>query len=307
MTDHAPTDLDPHPTFRLALATLLSTLLLIGLGGYTRGSGSGFGCADRWPLCENGLLGGWLPRADYHMIIEWSHRWVAAIVGILAVATVVSAWRYRRRGRLVPVLATAALATIVFQAWIGRVVVKEQLDADLVSVHLAISLTAAAILMATVIATRFASVAESRDGMWIALVTGGAAVVFAVIMLGSLVHNLYFPGWPLMGGVLVPELVSMEAALHFAHRVLAALYALMAIALWATGRRRRRPAHEVTMLGLAALLYMANILVGAGNVVTQVSSAVLVALHLVLAAAVWVLTIGAAVSAARIGSSDPVA
>lgn len=39
----------------------------------------------------------------------------------------------------------------------------------------------------------------------------------------------------------------------------------------------------------------------------EVSSAVLVALHLVLAAAVWVLTIGAAVGAERIGSSDRVA
>lgn len=279
----------------------MATLLLIGLGGYTRGSGSGFGCADRWPLCENGLLGGWLPRADYHMIIEWSHRWLAAIVGLLAVATVISAWRHHRHDRIVPLLATAALATIVFQAWIGRVVVEEQLDADLVSLHLAISLTAAAILMATVVTARFVRKSEPRDNTWISLVAGGAATVLAVTMLGSLVHNLYFPGWPLMAGSLVPEFASTETALHFAHRVSAGLYALVAIVLWAMARRRGRPGHEVTMLGVAAVLYSANILIGAGHVVTRVSSAALVALHLGLAAIVWVLTIGVAVSAARVG------
>lgn len=279
----------------------MATLLLIGLGGYTRGSGSGFGCADRWPLCENGLLGGWLPRADYHMIIEWSHRWLAAIVGILVVATVVSAWRHHRHDRIVPVLATAALATIVFQAWIGRVVVEEQLDADLVSLHLAISLIAAAILMATVITARFVRESEPRDNTWISLVAASAATVLVVTMLGSLVHNLYFPGWPLMAGSLVPEFASTEAVLHFAHRLSAGLYALVAIVLWAMARRRGRPGHEVTMLGVAAVLYSTNILVGAGHVVTRVSSAALVALHLGLAAIVWVLTIGAAVSATRVG------
>ena len=286
--------------------TLVATLLLIVLGGYTRGSGSGFGCADRWPLCENGLLGGWLPRADYHMIIEWSHRWLAAIVGLLVVATVVSAWRHHRHDRIVPLLATAALATVVIQAWIGRVVVEEQLDADLVSLHLAISLTAAAILMATVITARFVRESKPRDNTWISLVAGSAATVLAVTMLGSLVHNLYFPGWPLMAGSLVPEFASTEATLHFAHRLSAGLYALVAIVLWAMARRKGRPGHEVTMLGLAAVLYSTNILIGAGHVVTRVSSAALVALHLGLAAIVWVLTIGAAMSAARVGGTERV-
>ena len=91
----------PLPTMRstrtLARTALGTTLFLIMLGGYTRGSGSGYGCADRWPLCENGLLGGLLPRLEYHMVIEWTHRWVAAIVGLLIVATAWRAWRDRPR------------------------------------------------------------------------------------------------------------------------------------------------------------------------------------------------------------------
>ena len=81
---------------RLAKLTLIVTLFLVTLGGFTRGSGSGYGCADRWPLCEDGLLGGLLPRWEYHMVIEWTHRWVAAVVGLLAISTAISAWRHFR-------------------------------------------------------------------------------------------------------------------------------------------------------------------------------------------------------------------
>jgi len=70
-------------TRTLARWALVATVFLVMLGGYTRGSGSGYGCADRWPLCEDGLLGGLLPRLEYHMIVEWTHRWVAAGIGVL--------------------------------------------------------------------------------------------------------------------------------------------------------------------------------------------------------------------------------
>ena len=100
-------------TRRLAQWSLATTVFLVMLGGYTRGSGSGYGCEDRWPLCEDGLLGGLLPRLEYHMIVEWTHRWVAAIVGILIVATAVAAWRDRPRNRRAAWPAAAVAASRV--------------------------------------------------------------------------------------------------------------------------------------------------------------------------------------------------
>ena len=35
-----------------------------------------------------------LPRLEYRMVVEWTHRWVAAIVGLLIILTV-AAWRSR--------------------------------------------------------------------------------------------------------------------------------------------------------------------------------------------------------------------
>jgi len=240
------------------------------------------------------------------MIVEWSHRWLAAIVGTLAVLTAISAWRHHRKERLIPSVATAAVAVLAVQAWIGRAVVQQHLDADLVTLHLSISLIAAALLTTTVVATGLNKAAARQHATsWLVSIAAAAAPVLTVIMLGSLVHNMFFPGWPLMSGGLLPELGSHAAIVHYAHRLTAGLYTFAAVALWATARRKQRPRHEVTVLGVAALLYTANIAVGAAHVATRVESSVLVSLHLGLASTVWVLTVAAAVSAARLGQTLP--
>jgi hypothetical protein len=61
-------------------------------------------------------------RAECHMIIEWTHRWVAAVVGILAMTTAFAAWRQHRHRRAITVPAIAAVAAIGVRAWVGRLV-----------------------------------------------------------------------------------------------------------------------------------------------------------------------------------------
>ncbi|HEV2475593.1 MAG TPA: COX15/CtaA family protein, partial [Candidatus Dormibacteraeota bacterium] len=71
----------------LAVATALFAYLQIALGGVVRVTGSGLGCPD-WPLCH----GRPYPPADIHSIIEYSHRSVGTVTGVLVIATVVLAW-----------------------------------------------------------------------------------------------------------------------------------------------------------------------------------------------------------------------
>jgi heme a synthase len=143
---------------RLSLWTLASTIVLVAIGGFTRGSGSGYGCADRWPLCEGGALGGLLPRADFHMIVEWTHRWVAAVVTILIVALVWSAWRRHRQRRALLVGAVTALVVILAQAGLGAAVVITHLEArELVAVHLTVAMVILGLLA-------FVSVGWGRGG-----------------------------------------------------------------------------------------------------------------------------------------------
>jgi cytochrome c oxidase assembly protein subunit 15 len=295
---------NPGPTRRPALVTLLVSLVLVAVGGYTRGSGSGYGCADRWPLCEDGALGGLLPRWEYHMVIEWTHRWLAATVGLLAVATAVSAWRHFRERRDVLYPALAAVGVIGIQAWVGRMVVTEELEADVVSLHLAISMIVVALMTVTAVnATPEPTPGRARlptdVRKWVGLVGLGAAGSLAVLLLGSYVHNLYFPGWPLVDNSLLPEFTDRYVVAHFAHRVAAAVVMLLLLRLAVTAGRLDRPRTERLLLGGAALGFALNIGFGAVHVVTEVDSSVLISAHLLVAALVWTQLVAATARATR--------
>src|SRR3989442_2755134 len=104
---------------RLAVLTGVFAYLQFAFGGLVRVSGSVLGCPD-WPLCH----GRPYPPADAHAIIEYSHRAVGSVTGILIIATVVLAWVvFRSRRPLVAWLATASLIGVVGGGILGGVVV----------------------------------------------------------------------------------------------------------------------------------------------------------------------------------------
>jgi heme A synthase len=291
-------------TRTLARWALVATVFLVMLGGYTRGSGSGYGCADRWPLCEDGLLGGLLPRLEYHMIVEWTHRWVAALVGLLIVATAVAAWRTRPRTPRAVWPATVAVVVVVFQAWLGRMIVKGDLDRDLVSIHLTVSMAIVGLLVLVVVAAGTRPTTPAPRG-WRWLLLAGAATAYGVLLLGSTVHNLYFPGWPLLDGEVIPDLSNRYAALHYTHRAAAALGFAYLVLLAIRARRRVRP--ERALLAAAAAAFAVNVGLGAVHVFTEVTSAGVVALHLLFAAVAWASAVAAAAVAAGWNRANPAA
>ena len=287
-------------TRNLSRWTVAATLILVAFGGFTRGSGSGFGCADQWPLCQDGLLGGLLPRAEFHMIIEWSHRWLAALVGVLAVTTAIVAWRSAQRW--IAWLAISGVVVIGIQAWVGRLVVTEHLDADLVSLHLVISMTVAALLTVVVVATTPAS-GTKRNKTWTYLFGVGAAVAFAVLLLGSFVHNLYIPGWPVMNAGAFPSLSNKYVALHYFHRLVAAGGLVFLSWLAVRARRDLRPKFEQWLLWVGLGMYTLAIGLGAAHVFTKVMWSGLVSAHLGVASVVWVAMVGVTASAAGLGAN----
>src|SRR5437867_1107325 len=104
---------------RLAFLTAFFAYLQIALGGVVRVTGSGLGCPD-WPLCHSRPY----PAADIHSVIEYSHRTVGAVTGLLLVATVVLAWVvFRRQRPVVAWLATLSAVAIAAEIPLGAVVV----------------------------------------------------------------------------------------------------------------------------------------------------------------------------------------
>src|SRR3989475_6594390 len=132
---------------RLAVLTAVFAYLQTALGGFVRVSGSGLGCPD-WPLCH----GGPYPPADAHAIIEYSHRAVGSVTGILIIATVVLAWVvFRSRRPLVAWLATASLIGVVGEGILGGVVVANELSPWLVVVHLGLAMMILGFLVAAAV------------------------------------------------------------------------------------------------------------------------------------------------------------
>src|SRR5256885_6893653 len=116
---------------RVFLLAAFFAYLQIALGGVVRVTGSGLGCPD-WPLCH----GRPYPPADIHSIIEYSHRSVGTLTGLLLIATVVLAWIvFRQQRPLVAWLATGSLVAIAAEGALGGVVVANQLAPWLVLIQ----------------------------------------------------------------------------------------------------------------------------------------------------------------------------
>jgi cytochrome c oxidase assembly protein subunit 15 len=239
------------------------------------------------------------------MVIEWSHRWLAATVGVLALATLFVAWRAGLDRRRVLLPAAAAVIAIGIQAWLGRLVVKGDLASDLVSLHLGVSMIVVGLETATAAGTASPPLTASRrNPTWVIFVAVAAVGSYVLIILGSLVHNQYFAGWPIMASGVLPDFTSSAVLTHYLHRVLAAVGALyLAYLLW-LAVRWQRPRREIWLVAAALGLELAAAALGAVHVFTQVSSSVAVSLHLGLAGSLWAVLVAATFLAA--GASQPI-
>src|SRR5688500_3991969 len=84
-------------TCRLAYLALFLAYGQIVVGAVVRITDSGMGCGDHWPKC-NGL---WFPPLDNaELIIEITHRWIAAALLIATLALVTTAYLHRDQPRI---------------------------------------------------------------------------------------------------------------------------------------------------------------------------------------------------------------
>src|SRR5258705_8382147 len=167
---------------RLAVATALCAYLQIALGGVVRVTDSGLGCPD-WPLCH----GRPYPAADIHSIIEYSHRTVGTITGVLLIVTVLAAWVVFRRARpIVPWLSTASLVAIAAEGAVGGVVVVNDLAPWLVVIHLGLAMLILGFLIATAILS-LPTAAGAGNQAFRRLAVAATAATYLLLLTGSTV------------------------------------------------------------------------------------------------------------------------
>src|SRR5437868_222332 len=282
---------------RLVYLTLLTALVAAIWGGVVRVTSSGLGCPD-WPLCH----GQFLPSLDVATRIEWFHRFLAILAGVTLAA--LATWtfvRYRRDRRAV---AFVGVAVVLYwlQAILGAITVVLELPDTWVTVHLANAELLLAVLTVYAVVLRWplagAGLAKPSAFTWLSV--SAAAGTFGLMLSGAYVRGdgatLACSTWPLcddgipLGG---------PAAIHMAHRYVAAAVGVVVAGAVAGAWKRRR---EIPGLGAAAALvgglFIAQVAIGALNPLSGFSPWPLGA-HPAVATALWCATVALAVLAWR--------
>jgi heme A synthase len=298
------------------------TFLLIIVGGIVRISDSGLGCGaggsgtKGWPLCGGRVV----PLIDVNMIVEYTHRIVAATVTVLIAALVVLAWRRYRSDRLLFRTCLAALGLILFQAVLGGLTVEKGLKEELVATHLGIAMLQIGLLLyiarlsairaggaaAGLLAHRPSATRAVRTLAICASVAALATIVAGGYMSASELHGTPeehsavdphtacgtdFPGCA--GGGPLPFGHSRALDIHLTHRVFMYVTVLLVLALFATVMRQRRrldpsSARTLTAASAASVGVLAcQVLLGALNVWLG-EHAWLVVVHLTVGALLWI-------------------
>lgn len=257
---------------KLVFFTWFLTLDLIMFGAFVRLTDSGLGCPD-WPGCYGKVTPlGALP--DIHQAasdmpfgpvtlskawIEMIHRYVGAFLGMLIIAIVYLAWRYRRQLGRSPALATVSLVAVCVQGAFGAWTVTHKLMPAVVTAHLVLGLSLLALM--TWLAARErphlpVPAAAARLRPWMA---GGLVLLAVQVTLGGWVstnyaalacmdfptcHGRWVPEMDFHGGFSVirglgelpsGEMISQSAltAIHWVHRNFAfVVFVYMGILAW---------------------------------------------------------------------------
>jgi cytochrome c oxidase assembly protein subunit 15 len=131
---------------KTALATVAATIFLIFVGGLVRAAGAGLGCPD-WPQC----FGLWIPptspeglpsgfdASQFNVFKTWTeyvNRLIGVLVGLLITATFLQSFRYRKSRPEVLIASFAAFVLVLFQGWLGGMVVRSGLSTGIITIHM---------------------------------------------------------------------------------------------------------------------------------------------------------------------------
>lgn len=157
--------------------TLGLIFFLILVGGVVRSTGSGLGCPD-WPKC----FGQWVPPthvselpenykeiykvagreiADFDAFKTWTeyiNRLIGVFIGMAIIAMVVLSFSFKGKSLAVFWGSWAALGLVIFQGWIGAVVVASYLAGYMITIHMFLALCLVLLVLWLL------RVAESVDG-----------------------------------------------------------------------------------------------------------------------------------------------
>lgn len=268
---------------RLALWTCIGMLIVLLMGALVTKTDSGDECGNTWPLCN----GKWVPAYTIGSMIEYSHRVVSGIVGLMVLAACI--WVYRETKRKdARFYAAGALVFTVVQAALGAMAVVWSQSDLVMALHFGISLIAFAFTLLLVIAVRTLHLPAYADG-WGERMDGMKPVkpgfrllvwftlfyTYVVVYLGAYVRHTESVsgcrGWPLCNGEWIPEL-SGEVGIAFLHRAASALLFVLVVWLALWGERHDKENRMLRTFGRWSLLLTAAQILSGGVMMLTLDS-----------------------------------
>ncbi len=232
---------------RLAVVATIGMFLVLVQGALVTTTGSAEGCGKSWPLCN----GKFVPSYAIESMIEYSHRFVAGVEGILIAIVGIGALRYWRERLEIRILAPLMGSFIIIQALLGAAAVMWPQTPEILALHFGISLIAfASVLLVTLFLhdangrdkLRDVSIPRSlRRAIW-----GLMFYTYAAVYVGAYVRHkdvsLACGDWPLCNGSLFPGFTG-PVGIVFTHRITGGLvlFGVVGLIYWTSKYRDRRP------------------------------------------------------------------
>lgn len=272
-----------------AVAATIGMFIVLLMGATVTNTGSREGCGTSWPLCH----GEFIPEYAFETMVEYSHRLVTGVEGLLILGLAITAFPQRRRYPELKVLLPLMIFTLILQSGMGAWAVKYPQTPAVMASHFGISLVCFAsvflvmrvLLEATVItdaATRIVP-AGYRNLAWFALLWTIVVAYIGAYMRHS-GSELACYTWPLCNGSLLPDLASPGVAVAWSHRLVAVI--AMALVAWLLVWSRRFVATRDDLLRINrwAMIFIVAQALGGGFVVLSRLSLASTLLHAALMA-----------------------
>ncbi len=230
----------------LADVAALGMFLVVLMGATVTDTGSATGCGRSWPLCK----GQFIPQFAIATLIEFSHRLVTGVEGILIFALTVAVLILWKR-REMRVLAAAMLITLLLQSGMGAAAVMWPQSPAVLALHLGISLVAFASVALTTLSIRYdrdlrrlrgnATSAAFRLAVWAATI-----YTYLVVYSGAYVRHagasMACVDWPSCNGATWITFGGLTGVVVI-HRIVAfgVFLAMVGLAGWSYRTREIRP------------------------------------------------------------------
>ncbi|RUS45985.1 heme A synthase [Cohnella sp. AR92] len=262
----------------LALLSCIGMFLVLVAGVIVTNTQSGRGCGTDWPLCN----GKFVPAYTLESMIEYSHRAVSGLEGILVFATFVAAFKLKpnARDKEALIYSGGALAFTIAQAILGMMAVIWPTSDAVLAIHFGISMIAFTFtwLLSAWSRRRVkeleTGVAAKKEKGALVLIPSSifratVAVIlycYAVVYLGAYVRHTDSAGgcigWPLCNGEFVPE-INGATGIVFLHRLAGVVLFICILLLLLYVRKKLGSDHEIAKVSLVSfLLVLAQVLSG---------------------------------------------